>query len=213
MRTRRPRLAAGRPPHRPGLSVARRRATEARAAGAARQTQLAEHVQRGAEDAAGAVGRPGHRNRRPRVGPEGGEAVSGKGSHAPGLTNSPVADRRVTAQAGARTVADYVIPDPRLAEVDTREGPGGGQRVLPEARTIIFAPLAEDLTDIRLAPVRGREEKASKGGTLDARALDVRACEAQTALEECHKILRSKPGTTQSPTPTPTPAQPPRAQG
>lgn len=144
---------------------------------------------------------------------DGVEAVSAKVIHAPGPTNSAVADLRVTAQAGARTVADYVIPDPRLAEVDTREGPGGGQRVLPEARTIIFAPLAEDLTDIRLAPVRGREEKASKGGTLDARALAVRACEAQTALEECQKILRSKPGTTQSPTPTPTPAQPPRAQG
>lgn len=148
---------------------------------------------------------------------DGVEAVGAKVIHAPGPTNSAVADLRVTAQAGARTIADYVIPDPRLAEVDTREGEGGGQRVLPEGRTIVFAPLAEDLTEIRIAPVKGREEQASKGGTLDARALAQRACEAQTALEECQKILRSKPGTTQSPTqsptPTPTPAQPPRAQG
>jgi hypothetical protein len=148
-----------------------------------------------------------------KVRADGVEAVSAKVIHAPAPTNSAIADLRVTAQAGARSVADYVIPDPRLAEVDTREGEGGGRRVLPEARTIVFAPLAEDLSEIRIAPVSGREQQASKGGTLDARALAVRACEAQTALEECQKILRSKPGTTQSPTQTPSPTQPPRAQG
>lgn len=150
---------------------------------------------------------------------DGVEAVGAKVIRAPAPTNSAEADLRVTAQAGARTVADYVIPDPRLAEVDTREGKGGDRRVLPEGRIIVFAPLAEDLTEIRIAPVTGREQQASKGGTLDARALAVRACEAQTALEECQKILRSKPGTTPGTTPSPaqtptqTPTQTPRAQG
>lgn len=156
-----------------------------------------------------------------KVRADGVEAAGAKVIRAPAPKNSAVAHLRVTARAGERTVADYVIPDPRLAEVNTREGEGGGLRVLPEGSTIVFAPLAEDLTEIRIAPVGGREEQVSKGGTLDVRALAVRACEGQTALEVCQKILRSKPGTTGSPppptppTPTPTtaPSQLPRTQG
>jgi hypothetical protein len=141
---------------------------------------------------------------------DGVQAVGAKVIAAPAPKNSAEADLRVTARAGSRTLADYVIPDPRLAEVDTREGPGG-QQVLPEGRTTVFAPLAEDITDIQIAPVAGREQRASKGGTLDVRALAVSACEGQTALEVCQKILRAKPGTTGSPSPTqsPSPAQSP----
>lgn len=150
---------------------------------------------------------------------DGVEAVGARVIRAPAPTNSAEADLRVTAQAGPRTLADYVIPDPRLAEVDRREGEGGGLRVLPEGRIIVFAPLAEDLTEIRIAPVSGRDERVSKGGTLDARSLALRACEAQTALEECQRLLRSKPGATPGttaqppPSPSPSPNLPPRAQG
>jgi hypothetical protein len=151
---------------------------------------------------------------------DGVEAVGARVIRAPAPSHSAEADLRVTARAGSQTVADYTIPDPRLAEVDRREGEGGGLRILPEGRIIVFAPLSENLSEIVIAPVEGRDERVSKGGTLDARTLAVRACEGQDTIEECRRVLAAKPpGTTATATPTnspppPTPATPtPRPPG
>jgi hypothetical protein len=131
------------------------------------------------------------------------DVVSAKVIRGPSTPNSAEYDLLVTARAGDRTIAEYVIPDPRLAEVLGHGSEERGHLILPEAATVVFAPLTEDLTEIQIAPIKGREERASKGGTIDARTLAARACEGQTGIEECQRIPRSRPE--QSPTPTPAP--------
>ncbi len=104
---------------------------------------------------------------------------------APPKSNSAMADLHVRARAGDRVVTEYVIPDPRLMEVD-REG----RNTAPQATTFIFVPLDAGLTAIDLIPVKGREVEVSKGGSVNPKFWLRQACEKERELAECQEILR-----------------------
>ena len=109
----------------------------------------------------------------------------------PDKSSSALADLLVTARAGDEVFAEYTIPDPRLAEVDSE-----GQRTLTRAPTFVFVPLSAVLAEpelkLEIVPVPGREEFVSEGGTLDLVPLVTRACKARPELEECQKIFQEQ---------------------
>lgn len=110
---------------------------------------------------------------------------------APPKSNSALADLRVNVRAGNNVVADYTMADPRIVEEGSREDEeGGDQKILPEARTFVFAPLLENLTDIQIIPVDSRREFVSRGGTIDAPPLIQRACQERSDIQECRKLFR-----------------------
>lgn len=110
--------------------------------------------------------------------------IAAKIIRGPLKSSAGLADLRIQALEGDKVVREYVIPDPRIAEVER-----GGVMMLPRARTFIYTPLSAALTRVRVVPVAGREKIVSKGGVMDARALAQQACRQQPDLKECKEIL------------------------
>jgi hypothetical protein len=105
----------------------------------------------------------------------------------PEKAGSAMADLLVRARAGDEVIAEYTMPDPRLVEIESETW-----MTLDAERTIVFAPLVPELTELEIVPVEGREPFVSKGGVVELQPLVRKACEEQPELEECRKILGSR---------------------
>ena len=104
----------------------------------------------------------------------------------PPKANSALTDLSVRALAGDRVLAEYVMADPRLAEVDDT-----GTVVLEAAQTFVYAPLSPDLTVLEITAVEGRVG-VSTGGTTDLKPLIWQACNEQPDIKACQEILRKQ---------------------
>jgi hypothetical protein len=110
---------------------------------------------------------------------------------APPPTSRGIADLRVSVLAGDRTALEYFTADPRLAEVEKE-----GARVLPSARTIVFAPLDPAPTELVVAPAPGKEG-VSRGGRIALAPLLAEACRKAPETPACRPYLGpGVPGTT-----------------
>jgi hypothetical protein len=116
---------------------------------------------------------------------QGVEVIGSRVLLAPEKSNSALVDLIVRAKAGAEVLFEYGLPDPRLAEVD-----GEGQITLPAATTFLHVPLLDELTEIEIRPAEGREDIASRGGTIEVLPLLQQACKRQIELEVCQEFFK-----------------------
>jgi len=120
-------------------------------------------------------------------GPDGVRTVGSTVVRAPRKSNAAVADYRVRALAGARTLAEFVIADPTVVEVD-----GEGLRQSEQPQTVfIYVPLDAEMTELAIAPVEGRERftMLKQERRLEARPLLEQGCRDKEGMAECRQTL------------------------